>query len=56
MWTFIAKVAAKAWKYGVAAINAVIGWIKNNWQTVLKWINWGWGVETIIEYILRYFV
>lgn len=56
MWAFIAKVLAKAWKYGVAVINRVVAWIKNNWRTVLRWINLGWGVETIIEYIIRYFI
>jgi hypothetical protein len=53
MWSFIAKVAGYAWKYGVKKINAVIAWIKKNWKTVLKWIEAGAATTTIIEQILR---
>ena len=56
MWAFIAKVIAKTWKYGVAVINKVVAWIKGNWRKVLSWINLGWTVEAIIEYIIRFFI
>ena len=53
MWGFIAKVLAKAWKYGVAAINKVVAYIKSHWDTIKKWIERGLTVEAIIELILR---
>lgn len=53
MWSFILKVLGYAWRYGTAAINKVVSWIKNNWDTVKKWIDRGLSVTTIIEIILR---
>lgn len=53
MKKFIAKVLGYAWKYGVKKVKKVAGWVKNNWKTVLKWIETGLSVPTIIEMVLR---
>ena len=56
MLSFIAKVIKLTWKYGAAVISKVVAWIRNNWRAVTTWINLGWTVQEITEYIIRYFI
>lgn len=47
----ILKFAAKAIaKWGAKAWSAIVTFVKNNWQTVARWIA-EWGIWEAIEYI-----
>lgn len=56
MSAVVKKVLAYAWKalmkWGPKAWNAIVGFVKNNWKTVARWIA-EWGVWEAIEYIAR---
>lgn len=53
MWNFIRKVLQYAWRYGRAALNKVVGWVRRNWGQIKKWLDGGLSVTAIIELVLR---
>lgn len=50
---FIAWVLTQAWRYGVAAVNAVVRWARANWKTVQRWLERGVTFGTIVQWILE---
>lgn len=50
---FILWVLAQAWRYGAAAVNAVVRWVRANWSTVQRWLERGVTFGTIVHWILQ---
>ena len=52
MFTVIARLAARAWKYGTAAVNRAITFVRNNKATIDRWIV-RFGYAGAVEQVLR---
>lgn len=59
MASVLKEVLKVAWrfikKYGVKVWNAVVEYVKKNWEKVLQWIL-EWGIIEAIEYIIEHFI
>ncbi|WP_198928468.1 aureocin A53 family class IId bacteriocin [Tersicoccus sp. Bi-70] len=51
---FVAWVLKQAWKYGASKVAKAASWAKNNWRTVLKWLDRGIAYGTILHWILQH--
>ncbi|MDY0914658.1 hypothetical protein [Rathayibacter festucae] len=49
---FIAWAAGQVWRYGIDKIGRVSAWARDNWRTVLGWLDKGVAAGTIIEWII----
>lgn len=52
MLTVIARLAALVWKYGKAAIDRAIAYVRNNRATIDRWIRAG-GYSFAVDQVLR---
>jgi hypothetical protein len=50
---FVAWALGQAWRYGASRVRAAANWARNNWRTVLSWIERGLTFTWILEEILR---
>jgi hypothetical protein len=49
---FIAWAAGQVWRYGFDKIGRVSTWARDNWRTVLGWLDKGATAGAIIEWII----
>ncbi|MFW0772908.1 aureocin A53 family class IId bacteriocin [Paenarthrobacter nitroguajacolicus] len=50
---FVGWVLGQVWRWGVGVVNAVAQWARNNWGTVLRWLERGVSFATIAQWIMQ---